>query len=236
MTQHTVRSFDEELSELGQRIQEMGVATEHQFVAAAEALLQRDGLQAEEVLKSDPRLDALEKEISAKALHLLALRQPVAVDFREAVTAIKIAADLERIGDLSKDLAKRATAIGEETLSPPGLRRMSDLVAAHIHEVVWAYMSRDAERAVAVWAADREVDDWFHSLYRELLSYMLEDARLIGACTHLLFAAKSVERVGDHCANIAESVYYLVEGSDIPVKRPKGRDAVVSTADSAPEV
>ena len=200
MTQHTVRSFDEELSELGQRIHEMGVATEHQYVAAFEALVQRDPLQAEEVLKSDPRLDALEKEVSAKALHLLALRQPVAIDFREAVAAIKIAADLERAGDLAKDLAKRATALLEPPLPLPGLGRMTDLVATHIHEVVGAYVERDADRAVEVWLHDREVDDWFHSLYRELLSYMLEDAQRIGGCTHLLFAAKSIERVGDHCA------------------------------------
>ena len=226
MSEHTVRSFGRELHELGLQIQEMGSAAEHQYRAAVDALLQRDAASAEAALKSDLRLDAFEREISTKALQLLALRQPVAVDFRDAVAAVQIASDLERIGDLSKDLAKRATALAEPMRPPPGLRRMSDLVATHIHEVVGAYIERDAERALEVWARDREVDDWFHSLYRELLSYMLEDARQIGTCTHLLFAAKSVERIGDHCANIAEAIYYLVEGSPIPVQRPKGRDPV----------
>ncbi len=230
MTQHTVRSFEEELNELGARIQEMGTIAEHQYAAAVDALLRHDTALAEEALKSDSRLDACEKDISAKALQLLALRQPVAVDFRDAVAAVKIASDLERIGDLSKALAKHATALEEPLRPTPSMRRMTSLVATHIHEVVWAYIERDAERALEVWASDRDVDDWFYSLYRELLSYMLEDPRQIGTCTRLLFAAKSVERIGDHCTKIAESIYYLVEGSPIPIDRPKGRDATLADA------
>lgn len=229
MTRHTVRSFEEELNELASLIREMGTAAEHQYAAAVDALLQRDTVQAEAALKSDSRLDAYEREISARALELLALRQPVAVDFRDAVAAIKIASDLERVGDLSKALAKHATALEEPLRPTPSLRRMTGLVASHIHEVVRAYIERDSERALEVWASDRDVDDWFYSIYRELLSYMLEDAQQIGTCTHLLFAAKNVERIGDHCANIAESIYYLVEGSAIPARRPKGRDAALPT-------
>ena len=234
MPQHTVRSFDEELSDLGSRIQEMGTLAEHQYAAAVDALIRKDKGQAELALKSDLRLDAYEREISSKALSLLALRQPVAVDFRDAVTAVKIASDLERIGDLSKGLARRATALAVPVQPTPSLRSMTALVATHVHEVICAYVERDAERALAVWANDREVDDWFYTLYRELLSYMLEDPRRIGSCTHLLFAGKSIERIGDHCANIADSIYYLVEGSPVPVRRPKGRDVTVD-ADVQPK-
>lgn len=228
MSQHTVRSFDEELAELNLSIQEMGTLVEHQYGLAVETLIQRDAAQANEVLKSDTAVDAFHQEIAQAALAMLALRQPVAVDFREAIAAVRITADLERIGDLSKDLAKRATAMGEvAAISERSLRRMSDLVAHHLHEVVGAYMDRDAGRAQEVWISDAEVDDCFHSLYRELLSYMLEDPRKISGCTHLLFGAKSIERIGDHCAKIADSIYYLVVGSELPAERPKGRDVAL---------
>lgn len=233
MAQHTVRSFDEELAALGVRIQEMGRCAEHQYGLAVEALFQRDTAQAEEALNHDRRLDAFEREISSKALELLALRQPVAVDFRDAIAAVKIASDLGRIGDLSKDLAKRATALSDPPRPLPALRQMTDLVAYNLHGTVRAYVERDSELALEVWAGDREVDDWFHSIYRELLSYMLEDPRQIGTCTHLLFGAKSVERIGDHCTNIADSIYYLTEGTPVPARRPKGRDAVVGAPPSA---
>ena len=231
MTEHIVRSFDEALADLSLRVRDMCGDAERQYASASAALLNLDRGQAERALESDARLDALEGEIERSALEVLALRQPVAVDFRDAVSAVRIAAELERIGDLSKHLAKRALALLEvDGPAPPrcgGLRRMIDLVAHQLAEVSDAYAERDAGKAQAVWGADAEVDDWFHSAYRELLSYMLEDPRLIGACTHLLFAAKDVERLGDHCANVASQVNYLVLGEALPGSRPKGRDVVL---------
>lgn len=222
--QHTVRTFEEELRALDEHVREMGLRAEQQFAVAVDALLYQDPERARRALESDERLDADEREITATALSVLALRQPVAIDFREAISAVKIAGDLERIGDLSKDVAKRATALDARVEARTGLIPMSDLVAAHLHGVVSAYAKRDAARAVEVWAHDRLVDDAFYRHYRHLLAAMLEDPEQIEPCTHLLFAAKSIERIGDHCANIANSIYYLVEGAVVPAKRPKGRD------------
>jgi len=232
VNEHTVRSFDEELEHVRALIREMGVFAERQLRLGSRALLERDRAAAEETLKSDVHLDALQRDIDAGALQLLALRQPVAVDFREAIAAIRSTSDFERIGDLAKDLAKRATVLAEIPTVPslPGLEQMTDLVAEHLGAVVRAYEEQDAQRALAVWADDAEVDDWFHSVYRELLTYMLEDPRTLTACTHLLFAAKSLERIGDHCANIAASIYYLVLGEPLPEERPKGRDSVLEDA------
>ena len=233
MTEHIVRSFDEALAELSQRVREMCGDAERQYATATTALLDLDPEQAKRALESDARLDALERDIERAALEVLALRQPVAVDFRDAVSAVRIASELERIGDLSKHLAKRALALLEGGgATPPrcsGLRRMIDLVAHQLSEVSDAYADGDAGRARAVWQDDAEVDDWFHSVYRELLSYMLEDPRLIGPCTHLLFAAKDVERLGDHCANVASQVNYRVLGEALPGMRPKGRDPVLDS-------
>lgn len=226
MSEHTVHSFDEELEHVRSLIREMGNLAERQLRYGSRALLARDRVAAEETLKSDVHLDALQSEIDAGALRLLALRQPVAVDFREAIAAIRAISDFERIGDLAKDLAKRATVLAEIATAPPlpGLAQMAELVAEHLAAVVRAYEEGDAQRAVEVWTQDATVDDWFHSIYRELLTYMLEDPRQITACTHLLFAAKSLERIGDHCANIAASVYYQVQGEPLSGERPKGRD------------
>ncbi len=209
----------------------MGELAEKQFRLACDALLRRDRTAAEATLASDPRLDALQAEIAAAALRLLALRQPVAVDLREAIAAIRSTSDFERIGDLSKDLAKRAIVLGgeREFRAIPSLGQMTALVAEHLHAVIEAYVAQDAACALEVWKADATVDDWFHSIYRELLEAMLEDPDTINVCTQLLFAAKSLERIGDHCATIAASVYYLVEGTPPPGDRPKGLDSVWKT-------
>lgn len=229
MSEHTVRSFEEELGHVRSLIREMGILAERQLRLSSRALHTGDRAAAEETLKSDVHLDTLQREIDAGALRLLALRQPVAVDFREAIAAIRSASDFERIGDLAKDLARRAMVLAETTApSIPGLERMAELVAEHLAAVVRAYQEQDAGRALEVWNGDAAVDDWFHSVYRELLTYMLEDPRTLTACTHLLFAAKSLERIGDHCANIAASIYYLALGETFPEGRPKGRDPVLA--------
>ncbi len=234
MSQHTVRTFDEELRALATQIREMGLRAEHQYAVAVDALLHRDGEQARRALESDACLDENEAEITTTALSLLALRQPVAIDFREAIAAVKIAGDLERIGDLSKQLAKRATAIDPGFDGYGAFPQFADRVAGQLHEVVEAYGKRDADRAFDVWANDREVDDAFYQLYRALLDRMLADSAQIEPCTHLLFAAKNVERIGDHCANVADAVYYLVEGAPVPARRPKGRDPAVRDEAGAP--
>ncbi len=223
-THHTVRRFDEELRRLDTAIAEMGGLAEAQLAAAVTCLLKLDSATAREVIAGDARLDALEQDVNAQAVRLFALRHPLAEDLRLVVAALKVSADLERIGDYAKNVAKRTAALSQP---PPksaasSLRNMARQVQEMIAMVLDAYLRRDAERADAVCARDVEVDALHTSLFRELLTYMMENPALITQCTHLLFVAKNIERIGDHATNIGEMVHYMVRGERPSADRPKG--------------
>ncbi|HEX2761662.1 MAG TPA: phosphate signaling complex protein PhoU [Rhizomicrobium sp.] len=223
MTDHTVKSFGEQLEQLSALVAQMGGQAEAQFAAAIDAIARRDSAAAERAVMSDARIDEMQQEIEERALKLLALRQPMAVDLRETLAAIKTAGELERIGDLAKNIAKRALVLNRE---PPirltqSLARMGKAAQNQLKQVLDAFSSRNAEEAEAVWSRDGEIDEIYNSLFRELLTYMMEDPRTIGLCTHLLFVAKNIERSGDHCTNIAEVVYHMVRAGHLATERPK---------------
>ena len=231
MSDHTVKSFDEQLQTLAALVAQMGGLTEAQLAAAIEAIARRDSQAAESAVSGDARIDALQTEIEERAVRLLALRQPMAVDLRETLAAIKTAGELERIGDLAKNIAKRAMVLNRE---PPirltqSLARMGKAAQNQLKQVLDAFSNRNAEEAEAVWNRDGEIDEIYNSLFRELLTYMMEDPRTIGLCTHLLFVAKNIERSGDHCTNIAEVVYHMVRAGHLAANRPKA-DTTSETA------
>src|SRR6202142_4318637 len=223
MTDHTVKAFTEQLEGLSALVAQMGGLAEAQFASAIEAIARRDSGAAESAVGGDARIDAIQQEIEDRALKLLALRQPMAVDLREPLAAIKTAAELERIGDLAKNIAKRAMVLNRE---PPirltqSLARMGKAAQNQLREVLDPFPSRNAEEAEAVWNRDGEIDEIYNSLFRELLTYMMEDPRTMGLCTHLLFIAKNIDRCGDHATNIAEVVYHMVTGGHLAIERPK---------------
>jgi phosphate transport system protein len=223
MSEHIVKAFTEQLESLANSVAQMGGLAEAQFANAIESIAKRDGKLAEAAIGSDERVDRIQQTIEEHALKLLALRQPMAVDLRATLAAIKIANELERIGDLAKNIGKRALVLNRE---PPirltqSLARMGRQSLAQLKMVLDAYSDRDAEAARNVWRHDEEIDELYNSLFRELLTYMMEDPRTIGLCTHLLFIAKNIERAGDHATNIAETVYHMVTGSFMRFDRPK---------------
>ncbi len=215
MSQHIVTSFEDDLQGLSRSIAEMGGRAEQIVERAIAALLRSDASLAHEVIESDKRVDALHRQIEENAILVIARRQPMAQDLRETIAAIRIANDLERIGDLGKNIAKRAVAIQKESFSQKlrvGVEHLSELGLRQVKKVLDAYATRDVEKAREVCAQDQEIDAVYTSLFRELLTYMMEDPRNITMCTHLLFCAKNIERIGDHATNIAETVYYLITG------------------------
>jgi len=222
--EHIVRSFSDELAALSADVAHMGGLAEQQLAQAIEAVSRRDSGLAEKTVFDDARIDELEIQIETNGIRLLALRQPMAQDLRDVVSAIKISSDLERVGDLSKNIGKRALVLNREepVRLTKGLTHMGRLALTQLKDVLDAFSARDSERALAVWRRDEEIDELYNSLFRELLTYMMEDPRTIGLCTHLLFVAKNLERIGDHATNIAEIVYYLVGGSRLEDERPKG--------------
>jgi phosphate transport system protein len=224
MSEHTIKAFDTELNELARMIAEMGGLAERQIADAVAALAKRDTAEAERVIALDVDIDALQREIEEKCVLTIARRQPMAVDLRELIGALRVANDLERIGDLAKNIAKRVVMLDGEFRSDKvirGVEHMSDLVLAQLKQVLDAYVRRDVAMAIEVWRNDEAVDAVNNSLFRELLTYMMEDPRNITFCTHLLFCAKNIERMGDHATNIAETVNYMVEGRPLPDERPK---------------
>ena len=224
MTAHTVTSYDEELKTLDTGISRMGGLAEHQLRTALNAISAADPEQARQAVAGDPAIDALQREIEGFAVHMIAKRQPVAVDLRNVVGAMRIAGDLERIGDLAKSIGKRIANFDETAwLSPitKSIGSMGDLALLQLKTVLDAYSQRDASLAHKVWTHDEEIDRLYNSLFRELLTYMMEDPRTITYGAHLLFCAKNIERIGDHCTNIAEAVTYIVTGQPIVEERPK---------------
>jgi phosphate transport system protein len=226
MVDHTVKAYDKELEILDRRIAEMGGIAEKMVIDAMDALAGADAGLAHQVIATDPRLDALQREIEELAVLTIARRQPMAIDLREIIGAIRVAGDLERVGDLAKNIAKRSIKIGIEARVPRaivGLKHMTDVATELMKDVLDAYAQRDVERARAVWERDIELDALEDSVFRDLLTHMMEDPRNISFCAHLLFCSKNIERIGDHATNIAETVFYLVTGETLPAERPKGR-------------
>jgi len=236
MEQHTARAFDIDLQDLARLVAEMGGLAEKQIGESVDALNSHDLALAQRVIALDDKIDMLQREIEEKAILTIARRQPMAVDLRDIVGALRVANDLERIGDLAKNIAKRVGALDDDielTKVLRGVEHMADLVLSQIKDVLDAYTRRDVEKALAVWRGDEEVDAVNNSLFRELLTYMMEDPRNISLCIHLLFCAKNIERMGDHATNIAETVYYIVEGRPLADERPKG-DTTASTTVAFP--
>ena len=226
VVEHTVKAYDKELDTLERCLAEMGGIAEKMVIDAVDALASADTALAHQVVSSDPRLDALQHEIEDLAVRTIARRQPVAVDLCELIGAVRIAGDLERVGDLAKNIAKRSVKIRVEPRVPRafvGLRHMNEVATELMKDVLDAYAQRDADRAREVWERDVELDALEDAVFRELLTYMMEDPRNISFCAHLLFCSKNIERIGDHATNIAETVVYLVTGATLPSERPHGR-------------
>jgi phosphate transport system protein len=227
VSEHIVKAYGEALEHLSGDVARMGGVAESQVNDAITAVMRRDTGLAQEVIARDHKVDAAHKSVEKRCTSLLALRQPMANDLREVMAAWKIASDLERVGDLAKNIAKRTLVINQ---SDPiqltkSIERMGRMAASHLKQVLDAYSSRDVAPALAIWFQDEDIDAHYNSLFRELLTYMMEDPRTIGPCAHLLFIAKNIERIGDHSTNIAETVHYLVTGEEIASERPKAEDS-----------
>jgi phosphate transport system protein len=224
-SEHTAKAFDADLNDIARMVAEMGGLAEKEISDSVAALTRRDVDLASRVVAIDATIDALQRDIEEKAILTIARRQPMAVDLREIVGALRVCNDLERIGDLAKNNSKRVAALAGDFYPQRlirGVEHMAGLVLSQLKKVLDAYAGRDLAKAMAVWKADEEVDALCTSLFRELLTYMMEDPRNITFCIHLMFCAKNFERMGDHATNIAETVYYIIEGRPIMEERPKG--------------
>ncbi len=219
--QHIVRAFDEELARLTSAIVEMGGLAERQVADALRALSGRDVDLAAQVIQTDKKVDELEERIDQDVIKLLALRQPMAIDLRMIAMALKISNDLERMSDYAVSIAKRSQRLAEQPEPKPlqQIPRIGQSCLAMVKDVLDAYVERDADKASTVWNRDKEVDDQYTSLFRELVTYMLEDPRTISTCIDLLFIAKNLERIADHATNIAEKIVFIIHGAEI--NRPR---------------
>jgi phosphate transport system protein len=234
MTDHTHKAFDSDLQDLARMVAEMGGLAEKQVADSVDALAKRDTTLAQRVTAADATIDSLQREIEEKSVLTIARRQPMAVDLRDIVGALRLANDLERIGDLAKNIAKRVIALNGEFPPPKlirGVEHMTDLVLEQLKTVLDAYGRRDLVKAMAVWRGDEEIDAVCTSVFRELLTYMMEDPRNITFCIHLMFCAKNIERMGDHATNIAETVHYLITGTQLAEERPKDDRANITAMD-----
>ncbi|MEK7821281.1 MAG: phosphate signaling complex protein PhoU [Pseudomonadota bacterium] len=221
-TDHIVKAFDQDLKHIDAVIAEMGGLVEAQFADAIETMIRRDAERAERIIANDERVDALEKDLDRGIIKMIALRQPMADDLRMLIVALKIGSSIERIGDYARNIARRTLTLAQAPSMPAAqtVARLGQLVQRMLKNVLDAYLTRDADKAEDVRRSDREVDAMYTSLVRELLTYMMEDPRNITPCTQLMFAAKNIERVGDHITTIAENVIYLVRGDLLENKRP----------------
>lgn len=232
MGEHIVTSFDDDLIELRARIAEMGGLAETLLSQALDSIERRDVALADEVIAKDKRLDALEHEVERLATHIIAKRQPMAKDLRLVVSAMKLSTTLERVGDLAKNIAKRSRAL---TATNPvrisgSVVRMGRQAQAQLTEALDAYVKTDVDAAIAVWRRDVEIDDLYNAMFRETITYMMEDARMISLGSQLLFIAKNLERIGDHATHIAEMIHYTAKGVPIGDERPKGDAADIEHA------
>jgi len=223
VSQHTVRSYEEDLERVTRDVLEMGGLVEAQLAAAIHALVRRDADLASRVINDDRRIDELEARVDEEVTRIMALRQPMAADLRLVKVALKMASDLERMGDLAANTAKRSLVLTQA--DPVALRaaiaRMGEAVQVMIKDVLDAFAQRDADKALSVRRRDTEVDEMYNGVFRALLTYMMEDPSFITPCTHLVFVAKNIERIGDHTTNVAEMVTYLIKGETPPGERPK---------------
>jgi phosphate transport system protein len=211
--EHTLKAFDEDLDRLRALISEMGGLAEHAIQEAMRCLIQRDVEGAELVVQGDSRIDDLEIETERRVVQLIALRAPMAGDLRDSIAALKISAVVERIGDYAKNIAKRVPQMGGAEVEPMSLlSEMARIATQMVHDVLDAFVNRDADAALRVCQQDRAVDDFYDSIFRALLTFMMENPNNIGRSAHLLFVAKNLERVGDHATNIAEMVHYAATG------------------------
>jgi phosphate transport system protein len=223
MAEHTVKAFTEELDALTQEVARMGGLAEAAVNDSLTGVARRDTELAQAIIQRDVRIDAAQREIEKRAIKLFALRQPMASDLRVVLTAWRIAGELERVGDLAKNIAKRTLILNqaEPIQLMRSVERMGKIAAAHLKQVLDAYANQDLEAAISVWHGDDSIDALYNSLFRELLTYMIEDPRTISSCAHLLFIAKNLERVGDHGTNVAEYIHFLVTGEEIATQRPR---------------
>ncbi len=231
MNEHIVKSFDQDLKRLHALLTEMGGLVESQVALAVRAVVDKDAAAARRAIETDPKVDALEHDAEQSAIKMIALRQPMAQDLRAIVSALKITGDLERIGDYAANVAKRSLVLAQFQLpySLAGLAHMGRLVQENLKLIIDAVGEGDTDKALTVWRSDAAIDEIYDALFRELITYMMEDPRNITPCTHLLFIAKNLERVGDHATNIAELVYYSIKGTPLTDQRPKG-DSSASVA------
>ena len=225
MNEHIVKAFDQDLKHIDTVIAQMGGLVEAQLADAIETMTRRDAEKAEAIISKDEHVDALEKDLDRSIIKLLALRQPMADDLRVLIAALKIGSAIERIGDYARNIAKRTLVLAQAPSVAPAetVARLGRLVLDMLRNALDAYLTRDVARAYDVRRSDQNADAMYTGLFRELLTYMMEDPRNITACTHLLFAAKNVERIGDHVTTIAENVIYLVSG-DVPANRRQKED------------
>jgi phosphate transport system protein len=233
MSEHTAKAFDVDLQELNKSVAQMGGLAEKGIADSVDALVRLDTALATRVISVDQSIDALQRDVEERAILTIARRQPMAIDLREIVSALRVSNDLERIGDLSKNIAKRVAELSGEFRPPKlirGVEHMAGLVLVQVKQVLDAYAGRDLAKALDVWRKDEEVDAICTSLFRELLTYMMEDPRNITFCIHLMFCAKNIERMGDHATNIAETVHYMIEGRAITDERPKGDTTKLSAS------
>ncbi len=219
---HIVKSYDEEQNALLDELIRMGQMSVSQLEAALDVVERRDDKAAERVIGNDEAIDALEQQVNHDVIRLIR-RGPMATDLRVILAALRVASDIERIGDYAANIAKRSMALN---LAPPlphtrGLDALGRMAARQVRDVLDAYVNRDGEAALRVRANDAELDTLYTGLFRELLTYMMEDARAITPCTHLLFMAKNLERIGDHATNIAENVWFLIHGEELMPPRDK---------------
>jgi len=223
MADHTVKAFTEELDALTQEVARMGGLAETAVNDSLSAVARRDTELAQAVIQRDRKIDHAQREVEKRAIKLFALRQPMASDLRVVLTAWRIAGELERVGDLAKNIAKRTLILNqaEPIQLTRSVERMGKIAASHLNQVLNAYANRDVQAAINVWNGDDNIDAHYNSLFRELLTYMIEDPRMISSCAHLLFVAKNLERIGDHGTNIAEYIHFLVTGEEIATQRPR---------------
>lgn len=231
-TGHTVKAFDDDLGQLRALVSEMGGRAEAAITDALQALVRRDLDAAARIVEDDKKIDAIQDEIERQVVRLIALRAPMADDLREILAAMKIAGVVERMGDYAKNIAKRVPILTEaKNIEPLSiLPAMGRLVSEMVHDVLDAFAARDAEAAIRVSESDKAVDDFYNSLFRTLLTYMLENPHNITASTHLLFIAKNLERIGDHATNVAEMVYFAATGHQM-AERPRGEDLLAPTGE-----
>lgn len=233
--EHTVQSYDEDLERLTSLVSRMGGLVESQIVRATRAMTTRDSDIARSVIDRDAEIDAMERELESVAVTVLALRQPMAIDLRGIIGALRVAADLERMGDLAANIAKRSIALSQsrEIGSLWLLPGMASRVRTMVTDVLDAYVQQDVAKAERVWQSDRDIDEMHNGLFRQLLTYMIEDPRNITPCMHLAFAAKNLERIADHATNVAEAVCFRQTGERDMGERPKSDDTATFAGDGA---